>query len=173
MKSLLILEDDTVFRERLNLALTDRGFNCRAVESVAQGVEIARTVQFDYGVLDLRLTDGSGLEVLDALRFASPKARVVVLTGFGTISTAVEAIKRGAVHYLTKPTHADAIVKAFAGQSTTSIEPALPTLAQVEWNHIQSVVEKCSGNISKAAKELGLHRRSLQRKLSKNPGPLK
>jgi len=121
-------------------------------------------------VLDLRVEDGSGLDLIPRLKAADPATRIVVLTGFGSIATAVEAVRRGATHYLTKPANADEILAAFAPAGAAVETPLQPmSLDRVEWEHINRVLLECGGNISEAARVLGLHRRSLQRKLAKYP----
>lgn len=169
--TLLVVEDDDVLRERLVRALSDRGFAARGAASVAQALELAAEAP-EYAVVDLRIGCESGLDVLRTLLERDPATRVVMLTGYGSIATAVEAMRLGAIHYLTKPADAEQIVAALQQTPETqallgSREP--PTLARVEWEHINHVLVSVSGNISEAARRLGLHRRSLQRKLAKYP----
>ena len=175
-KKLLLLEDDAVFRERLGEAFTRRGLSVSLAENFSRAKAYLSNDSFDYAVIDLYLPDASGMEFLKALKESCPDCRSVILTGFGTIQTTVEALKLGAVNYLTKPTHADAILQALEQETPEEVEssdpPDLPTLSQIEWNHIQRVLNECQGNVSKASKVLGLHRRSLQRKLAKYPGKL-
>jgi two-component system, response regulator RegA len=169
-KTILIAEDDRVFRERLAKSFIDRTFAVMAVASLSELVEVTIERRLDYAVIDLRLGHDSGLDVLRYLAKEHPLCRSVLLTSFGTIATSVEAIKLGAINYLPKPTNATAILSALEGEESERgifSEQAPPTLAQAEWEHIQRVLETCDGNVTQAAVLLGLHRRSLQRKLSK------
>lgn len=172
--SLLIVEDDDVLRPRLARAFRERGFEVQEASGLREAVTEAERESPEYALVDLRLEDGSGLEVVDALVALDPTTRVVVLTGYGSIATALEAVRRGAVHYLTKPADVDEILAGFAGSAPGAATPAraddtTPTLARVEWEHINRVLADCGGNVSQAARILGLHRRSLQRKLAKHP----
>jgi len=167
----LIVEDDDAFRERLARAFEGRGFEVQTAASVADAeASLARETP-EYVILDLRMPGGSGLDLIPRLKEADPATRIVVLTGYGSIATAVEAIRLGAVNYLTKPADADDILAALTGVSDGG--PAVPhrlmSLDQVEWEHISRVLMECRGNLSETARVLGLHRRSLQRKLSKYP----
>ena len=168
---LLIVEDDDALRGRLARAFRERGFEPREADGVAAAVAQAREGWASHAVVDLRLRDGSGLEVVRALRAARSDVVVVVLTGYGSIATALEAVRLGARHYLTKPSGVDALAAALGGQAS---EPApavaeAQSLARVEWEHINRVLADCGGNVSEAARALGIHRRSLQRKLAKFP----
>ena len=168
----LVVDDDADFRAVLSRALTRRGYRVSAVADIAAGLTLAADDAPQDVVLDLRIGEDSGLEFIVPLLAICPAARIVVLTGFASIATAVQAIKLGAVHYLTKPADADEIVAAFARQAgDASVEVASrPTpLEHLEWEHIQNTLLACDGNISEAAKRLGLHRRTLQRKLQKRP----
>ncbi|HSY21102.1 MAG TPA: response regulator [Polyangiaceae bacterium] len=170
-RTILVVDDDDVFRSRLVRAFLDRGFDARGA---ASGAEVAALVSSDspeLAVLDLRLPDGSGLDVLRVIKEKDPTTSVVVLTGYGSIATALEAVRLGATHYLTKPADADEILRAFErGKSDGASPPEhAPSLARTEWEHIQRVLTDCGGNVSQAARILGVHRRSLQRKLSKRP----
>ncbi len=169
--SVLLVEDDERFRERMARALTARGCDVRAVDSVADAIAAATLESPELAVVDLKLPIGSGLDVVRALRAIDPTTRIVVLTGYGSIATALESVKLGATHYLTKPVDADQVLAAFAGQDVTQEAPTVevPSLARVEWEHIQRILNDCDGNVSQAARLLGIHRRSLQRKLSKFP----
>ncbi|MEO7272169.1 MAG: response regulator [Vicinamibacterales bacterium] len=169
-RSLLIVEDDTPLRERLVRAMRDRGFDVTGVSDHAAALVVAREESPELALVDMRLPGESGLEVIRDLKALDPATVVVVLTGYGSIATAVESIKRGAASYLTKPADADQIVAAFDGTQLDD-RSDVPSLARVEWEHIQRVLGDCGGNVSKAARALGIHRRSLQRKLSKLPGP--
>lgn len=167
--TLLLVDDDEAFRTRLARALADRGF----AVSTAQGFEdaLAKAAETpEYAVVDLRMPGRSGLELLKALRERDPNTRVLVLTGYGSIPTAVEATRAGAVGYLSKPADADEVVRALTGQeSSGAIET--PTLARAEWEYIHRVLADSGDNVSEAARRLGIHRRSLQRKLQKYPPP--
>ena len=148
--------------------MSDRGYEAREVADHASALDVAREESPELALVDLRLAGESGLTVIRELKELDPATIVVVLTGYGSIATAVESIKLGAASYLTKPADADQIVAAFDG---TQLEEntEVPSLARVEWEHIQRVLTDCGGNVSKAARALGIHRRSLQRKLSKYP----
>jgi two-component system, response regulator RegA len=169
--TLLVVEDDDFLRERLVRAFRDRGFAAQGAASVTEAARLTDDAP-EYAVVDLRIGEESGLEVLRALLAKDPATRVVLLTGYGSIATAVEAMRLGAVHYLTKPADADQIIAALQrGTDTDVVAPAGEplSLARAEWEHINAVLVSVSGNISEAARRLGLHRRSLQRKLSKYP----
>ncbi|MGI8839375.1 MAG: ActR/PrrA/RegA family redox response regulator transcription factor [Caulobacteraceae bacterium] len=169
-KSLLLLDDDAVLRNRLGRALEARGFTATLVESVAEATQAARAAPPAFAVLDMRLEDGSGLAVVDVLRRARPTARVVMLTGYGNIATAVAAVKAGAVDYLAKPADADDVVRALlaAAAGVAPPPPDNPMSAdRVRWEHIQRVYELCERNVSETARRLGMHRRTLQRILAK------
>ena len=167
-RTLLIVEDDTPLRDRLVRAMRDRGFETLGVADYASALDAARQDSPELALVDLRLPGESGLTVIRDLKQLDPSTVVVVLTGYGSIATAVESIKLGAASYLTKPADADQIVAAFNGTQPRS-DAEVPSLARVEWEHIQRVLTDCGGNVSKAARALGIHRRSLQRKLSKYP----
>jgi two-component system, response regulator RegA len=169
-KSLLLLDDDAVLRTRLGRALEARGFTATLVESVAEAAEAVRKAPPAFAVLDMRLEDGSGLKVVEALRQARPTARVVMLTGYGNIASAVAAVKAGAVDYLAKPADADDVVRALLA-AASGIRPAPPdnpmSADRVRWEHIQRVYELCDRNVSETARRLNMHRRTLQRILAK------
>ncbi|MBV8681335.1 MAG: ActR/PrrA/RegA family redox response regulator transcription factor [Caulobacteraceae bacterium] len=169
-KSLLLLDDDAALRTRLGRALEARGFKVTLVETVAQAKAAAKESPPAYAVLDMRLEDGSGLSVVDVVREARPDARVVMLTGYGNIATAVAAVKAGAIDYLAKPADADDVVKALLVSATrdTPSPPENPMSAdRVRWEHIQRVYELCGHNVSETARRLAMHRRTLQRILVK------
>jgi two-component system response regulator RegA len=170
-RSLLVVDDDEVFRSRLMRALADRGFAVRGAASADEAIASARQESPECALVDLKIGSGSGLDVLKRLKELDATTRVVILTGYGSIATAVESVKLGAATYLTKPIDADQIVAAFDGAGTDTAPLHTPSLARVEWEHINRVMTECGGNISEAARRLGLHRRSLQRKLAKNPVP--
>lgn len=169
---LLIVEDDDALRIRLMKAFESRGLDVRGVASAAEAEAIAREELPELVLLDLRVGADNGLDLIPALTRLDPATRIVVLTGYGSVATAVEAVRRGAVHYLTKPADADEILAAFErGPSTADAAPPLQAMSldRVEWEHINRVLVDCGGNISEAARVLGIHRRSLQRKLAKYP----
>jgi two-component system response regulator RegA len=172
--SLLIVEDDDVLRERLAVAFRARGFDVRSAGTTMDALRLAEQEPPELVILDLRIGYESGLSLIPTLTTLDPATRIVVLTGYGSIATAVEAVKMGAWQYLTKPADVDEIIAAF-GQKTKDAAPvAVATegmsLDRVEWEHINRVLLESSGNVSEAARQLGLHRRTLQRKLSKFPG---
>jgi two-component system response regulator RegA len=168
-KTLLIVDDDTPFRQRLAQAMERRGYAVSAAESVRGGIELAASLKPAYAVVDLRLGDGNGLEVVPAIRAARADARIVVLTGYGNIASAVAAVKSGAVDYLSKPADADAIEAALLQRGAAlPPPPEMPMTAdRVRWEHIQRVYEQCDHNVSETARRLRMHRRTLQRILSK------
>jgi two-component system response regulator RegA len=168
-KSLLILDDDAPFRTRLARALEQRGFEVTAVGSVAEANEIANKGAPAYAVLDLRLEDGSGLSVVEALNRSRPDCRVVMLTGYGAIATAVAAVKAGALDYLAKPADPEDIVKALLASPDEKPEPPDNPMSadRIRWEHIQRVYELCGHNVSETARRLNMHRRTLQRILAK------
>ena len=168
-KTLLIVEDDRPFRERLARAMQMRGFEVLVAETVREGIAIVKERPPAYAVIDLKLDDGNGLDVVETLHETRPNARVVVLTGFGNIATAVAAVKFGAIDYLPKPADADDIMGALlAGPGVKPNPPQNPMSAdRVRWEHIQRVYELCSRNVSETARRLNMHRRTLQRILAK------
>jgi two-component system, response regulator RegA len=170
-RRLLIVEDDDVLRGRLARAFRERGFEVRETADAAVAARQARGEPPSHALVDLRLPDASGLAVVRALIAADRAMAVVVLTGYGSIATALEAVRLGARHYLTKPADADEILSAFERDpsGSPSRPSPVPSLARVEWEHINRVLADCGGNISEAARVLGIHRRSLQRKLAKFP----
>ncbi len=168
-KTLLLVDDDKPFLTRLGRAMETRGFVVRMADTVAEGIAEVRKEAPGYAVVDLRLTDGNGLDVIEALHASRPEARAVVLTGYGNIATAVTAVKLGAIDYLAKPADADAVYGALTGD--TDARTALPdnpmSADRVRWEHIQRVFELCSRNVSETARRLNMHRRTLQRILAK------
>jgi two-component system response regulator RegA len=179
-RSILLVDDDEVFRERLARAFRGRGFLVTEAADVPQAGTALRAGLPDLAVIDLRLPSGSGLDVVRLVKRRSPRTVMVVLTGYGSIATALDAVALGATHYLTKPATIDDILAGFARATPAPEEPvpaAAPlerevlSLARVEWEHINRVLADCDGNVSEAARRLGMHRRSLQRKLSKHPMP--
>lgn len=175
--SLLVVDDDDVLRERLVRAFRERGYDAVGVANGDDALALAAADPPELAVVDLRMPGRSGLDVVRELVTLDPATLVVVLTGYGSIATAVEAMRMGAKHYLTKPADADEILRAFSASSIPSAsesgggasEPETPSLARTEWEHIQRVLADVNGNVSEAARRLGLHRRSLQRKLAKYP----
>ena len=166
---LLIVDDDRWFCDRLARAMEKRGFSVATAYAVGEGLEAAARLRPAYAVVDLRLDDGSGLDVVQALRAARKEARIVVLTGYGNIATAVAAVKIGAADYLPKPADADQVEAALldSGDLLPS-PPERPMSAdRVRWEHIQRVYEQCGRNVSETARRLGMHRRTLQRILAK------
>ncbi len=167
-RSLLLLDDDQALRTRLGRALESRGFEVTTVASVGEANEALRTRQPAFAVLDMRLEDGNGLKVVETIRERRDDARIVMLTGYGAIATAVAAVKAGAVDYLSKPADADDVVKALLATGDAPEPPENPMSAdRVRWEHIQRVYELCDHNVSETARRLGMHRRTLQRILAK------
>jgi two-component system, response regulator RegA len=172
---LLLVDDDVVFRTRLSRAFEARGLEVIAAGSYEEAIAAARAETPELALVDVRLPTRSGVDVVRELRALDPTTVIIVLTGYGSIATAVESVKAGAATYLTKPVDADQILAAFDGKNPSRAAEAggyhVPSLARVEWEHIQRVLADCNGNLSHAARLLGIHRRSLQRKLSKDPLP--
>ena len=168
-KSLLIVDDDNPFRERLARAMEKKGFLVSQAESVKRGLEVLKTIKPAFAVVDLRLGDGNGLEVVKEIQQTNSKSRIVMLTGYGNIPTAVAAIKEGAIDYLAKPADADDVEKALlADPAKKAAPPENPMSAdRVKWEHIHRVFELCNRNVSETARRLKMHRRTLQRILSK------
>lgn len=173
--ALLLVDDDQILGQVLERALTRRGFSVSLADSVSAGLQLAEQGEPAFAVLDLKLGDGSGLALVSALRSRFPAVRILMLTGYASLATAVEAIKLGADDYLAKPVDADQIVQALRGERETSERSAqgdeAMSIHRLEWEHIQRVLQDVEGNISEAARILGMHRRTLQRKLSKRPSP--
>ena len=169
-RTLLIVDDDQPLCQRLAMAMGRRGFIVTTADSVKGGITAAKSNAPAFAVVDLRLTDGSGLDVVSALRDARPNARVVMLTGYGNIATAVAAVKAGAVDYLPKPADADAVERALlVTEAALPPPPEDPMSAdRVRWEHIQRVFEQCDRNVSETARRLKMHRRTLQRILGKH-----
>ena len=173
---MLVVDDDDIFRTRLQKALGARGIETFAAPNAHEARQLAREVRPHWALVDLRMPGMGGLELVRALHELDEEMQIVVLTGYGTIATAVEAVRAGAADYLTKPVDTDQILAAFdKAKGAESEEPVLgadgqtPSLARVEWDYIHRVLSDCGGNISQAARKLGIHRRSLQRKLQKLP----
>jgi len=169
-RRLLLVDDDETFRSRLSRALGDRGLEVVQADGPASALESAARARPDFAVVDLKMPGGSGLDLVPELVALVPGIRVVVLTGYGSIASAVESMHRGAHHYLSKPADADEILAALEGEPSPSTPPApTPTLARAEWEHMSRVLADCGGNVSEAARRLGITRRTLQLKLKKNP----
>ncbi|HMJ10965.1 MAG TPA: response regulator [Polyangiaceae bacterium] len=171
--SILIVDDDMVLLDRLVRAFRDRGYEVSGASSYQAALATAHQDPPEFAVVDLRIAEASGLELVRELLVLDPQTQVVILTGYGSIATAVDAVKLGAVYYLAKPADADDILAAFARGSgpppreLDSSQFEAPSLARAEWEHIHRVLSDCHGNISEAARRLKIHRRSLQRKLNK------
>ena len=168
-RSLLIVEDDYSFLQRLAKALEQRGFIVSTAESVADGLLQVEKVAPAFAVVDMRLSDGNGLDVISALKRRRPDARGIILTGYGNIATAVNAIKLGAVDYLAKPADADDVYQALIAPGDGKAPPPENPMSadRVRWEHIQRVYELCNRNVSETARRLNMHRRTLQRILAK------
>jgi two-component system response regulator RegA len=168
-RSLLIVEDDHSFLQRLAKALEQRGFTVHTAETVAEGLRQVDRTAPAFAVVDMRLADGNGLDVISALKRKRPEARGIILTGYGNIATAVNAVKLGAVDYLAKPVDADDVVAVLLAQDHKSIEPPENPMSadRVRWEHIQRIYELCGRNVSETARRLNMHRRTLQRILAK------
>ncbi len=168
-KTLLIVDDDQPWLKRLSRAMEMRGLKVHGASSVAEGCAKGKSIKPSYAVVDMRLEDGNGLDVVESLRCENPEARIIMLTGYGNIATAVEAVKRGAVDYLAKPADADEIFAALTADADgRSAPPENPMSAdRVRWEHIQRVFELCDRNVSETARRLNMHRRTLQRILAK------
>ena len=168
-RSLLIVEDDKSFLQRLARAMEGRGFTVTTAESVADGLTQLGTTSPAFAVVDMRLEDGNGLDVISALKRRRPDARAIILTGYGNIATAVNAVKLGAVDYLSKPVDADDVVAALLALEGRKAEPPENPMSadRVRWEHIQRIYELCGRNVSETARRLNMHRRTLQRILAK------
>ena len=168
-KSLLIVDDDNPFRERLARAMEKKGFVVTQAESVKKGLDSLKLTKPAFAVVDLRLNDGNGLEVVKEIQNLNTHSRIIVLTGYGNIPTAVAAIKHGAIDYLAKPADADDVEKALLADPKSKAQPPENpmTADRVKWEHIHRVFELCNRNVSETARRLKMHRRTLQRILSK------
>lgn len=170
---LLIVDDDDVLRERMARALSERNFVVTQASDYDAALQAAAQKRFNFVLLDLSLPGRSGLQLLQVLRSQLPRAKIVMLTGYGSIATALDAVRLGATHYLVKPADVDEVLTAFerGGQLPLTPQPPYraPSLARAEWEHINRVLSDSGGNISEAARRLAIHRRSLQRKLQKYP----
>ena len=168
-KSLLIVDDDSPFRERLARAMEKKGFIVSQAEGVKKGLDLVKKQSPSFAVVDLRLNDGNGLEVVKEIQNTNSKSRVVMLTGYGNIPTAVAAIKQGAIDYLAKPADADDVERALLAEPNKKADPPENPMSadRVKWEHIHRVFELCNRNVSETARRLKMHRRTLQRILSK------
>ena len=168
-KSLLIVDDDNPFRERLARAMEKKGFEVLQAESVQKGKDMVKVKKPGFAVVDLRLNDGNGLEVVKEIQNSNENSRIVMLTGYGNIPTAVSAIKQGAIDYMSKPADADDVEKALLADPNKKAEPPENPMSadRVKWEHIHRVFELCNRNVSETARRLKMHRRTLQRILSK------
>jgi two-component system, response regulator RegA len=169
-RSLLIVEDDKAFLERLASAMEERGFTVTTAQSVSDGLLQLETATPAFAVVDMRLGDGNGLDVISCIKKRRPEARAIILTGYGNIATAVNAVKLGAVDYLAKPIDADDVAAALAAIDNKKIEPPKNPMSpnRVRWEHIQRIYELCDRNVSETARRLNMHRRTLQRILAKH-----
>jgi two-component system, response regulator RegA len=174
LPSLLLVDDDATFCSVLCRALEKRGFSVTVTHSVETAVPLAEANSPEYAVVDLKMDGASGLTLVRKLHELDPATRIVVLTGYASIATAVEAIKLGATQYLSKPANANEIVAAFGHLPTDALPLSSqpPSVGRLEWEHIQRVLQENQGNISATARALNMHRRTLQRKLAKRPGQL-
>ncbi len=168
-KSLLLVDDDSPFRERLARAMEKKGFKVTQAESVKNGIKAVKSKKPAFAVVDMRLNDGNGLQVVKEIQFNNSKSRIIMLTGYGNIPTAVAAIKEGAIDYLAKPADADDVEKALLADPNKKAEPPENPMSadRVKWEHIHRVFELCNRNVSETARRLKMHRRTLQRILSK------
>lgn len=167
--SLLIADDDRPFRNRLARAMEIRGFNVATAETVADSLRLIEDFKPDYAVIDMRLGDGNGLDVIQHLKRHHPDSRAIILTGYGNIATAVTAVKQGAIDYLAKPADADEVYAALMADPSAKPDPPENPMSadRVRWEHIQRVYELCNRNVSETARRLNMHRRTLQRILAK------
>ncbi|MDC0569633.1 ActR/PrrA/RegA family redox response regulator transcription factor [Candidatus Pelagibacter sp.] len=168
-KSLLIVDDDSPFRERLARAMEKKGFKVFQAEGVQKGIESVKTTKPGFAVVDLRLADGNGLDVVKQIQISNSTSRIIMLTGYGNIPTAVAAVKEGAIDYLAKPADADDVEKALLADPENKAQPPENPMSadRVKWEHIHRVFELCNRNVSETARRLKMHRRTLQRILSK------
>lgn len=168
-RSLVVVDDDKAFLQRIGRAMEQRGFEVRMGGSVSEGLDLIRAKPPAFAVVDLRLDDGNGLDVLAELQRLRPESRSIILTGYGNFATAVSAVKLGAVDYLAKPADADEITDALLAPSGAKAQPPENPMSadRVRWEHIQRVYELCNRNVSETARRLNMHRRTLQRILAK------
>ena len=175
MATILIADDDDVFRERMARALRERMYTVVTARDCTEAITAARAQRFSYAVVDLRMPGPSGLDLLSALKKQDATMRIVVLTGYGNIASAVEAMRRGAHSYLAKPADADDLLRAIVRDDSEQDAPSMkggappPSLARAEWEHVQRVLADCGGNVSETARRLSITRRTLQLKLKRGP----
>ncbi len=173
MKKGLLIDDDALYLRALQRSLERRGHAIQTATTPARAIELAAAQKPDYALVDLKLAEQNGLDLIAPLRQAHAPMRIILVTGYASVATAVEAIKRGADHYLAKPTTIEAILRAVnadASDEPAEAETTMTPLSRLEWEHIQQAMIDSNGNVSAAARLLGMHRRSLQRKLAKKPG---
>ena len=168
-KSLLIVDDDNPFRDRLARAMEKKGFSVSRAEGVKKAIELIKSTKPAFAVVDLRLADGNGLEIVKELQVSNTSCKIIMLTGYGNIPTAVAAIKQGAIDYLAKPADADDVEKALLADPAKKAQPPENPMSadRIKWEHIHRVFELCNRNVSETARRLKMHRRTLQRILSK------
>ena len=168
-KSLLIVDDDNPFRDRLSRAMEKKGFSVSQAEGVKKGIQLIKLNKPAFAVVDLRLADGNGLEIVKELQASNADCKIIMLTGYGNIPTAVAAIKQGAIDYLAKPADADDVEKALLADPSKKAQPPENPMSadRIKWEHIHRVFELCNRNVSETARRLKMHRRTLQRILSK------
>ena len=168
--SLIIIDDDTPFRDRLSRSMEKKGFKVEFFGEAKNALARLKEKNFNYAIVDMRLEDGSGLEIIQSIKITSPNTRALLLTGYGNIATAVAAIKSGAVDYLPKPAEVDQIYEALiSSKQTLPLPPENPMTAdRIRWEHIQRVFIQCNRNVSETARRLRMHRRTLQRILNKH-----
>ena len=172
MQSILLVDDEEVFVEILSRSLTREGYQVEFACDINSAIDKLNEFDFDFAVVDLRIGEESGLSLVKQIKELSPDTRTIMLTGYASITTAVEAIKLGATHYLTKPTEVEDIIAAFGkveGDEQVKLADNPLSVQRMEWEHIQKVLQEHDGNISAAARAMDMHRRTLQRKLQKRP----
>lgn len=170
--SFLVVDDDEVFCQVMQRALTRRGFQVTTCFNVAAAEQAAQQIHFSKALVDLKIAQESGLALIRSLKAINPTIQIIMLTGYSSVSTAVEAIKLGALNYFCKPIDVDELLKGFGNADLMEEKPtpiSTPSLDRIEWEHIQKILQDHQGNISAAARALGMHRRTLQRKLQKKP----
>lgn len=167
----LLIDDDAVYARVLQRSLQRRGLQVRIAHDAAEALALVAAEAPDFALVDLKIGASSGLDLIAPLRAARADMQIVLVTGYASVATAVEAIKRGADNYLPKPVTAEALLRALQDEPAVDEVDTMTPLSRLEWEHIQQALHECGGNISAAARLLGMHRRSLQRKLAKRPGP--
>jgi two-component system response regulator RegA len=169
----LLVDDDELYLQTLQRSLQKRGLHSCIATNTEDALRLAETQPLGFALIDLRLGNESGLSLIEPLRRSQPRIRIVLMTGYASVATAVEAIKRGADNYLLKPTTVETILRTLSSEAEPPPEPqtTMTPLSRLEWEHIHQALAETNGNVSAAARLLGMHRRSLQRKLAKRPGP--